>query len=239
MTKDQSFRFLVQRLPSRLAIGLVLICAAVASGVADEVPAFQGSKTAWHEGFARYDYVMDEATGAISPFTAPEGERFGVGDPQPGTRRCVVVAPKQAAPGNPWSWRGCYWNHEPQTEVELLKRGFHIAYISANATLRPGKEWDAWYAFLTEKHALSKKPGFIGMSRGGEYAYTWATSHPDKVSYIYADNPGGNREALMIGDLAANDVPLLHIMAASTLFSENLRMSLRVSINSGAAASPR
>ena len=33
------------------------------------------------------------------------------------------------------------------------------------------------------------------MSRGGEYAYTWATTHPDKVSCIYADNPGGNCES--------------------------------------------
>ena len=138
---------------------------------------------------------MDEQTLAITPFKAPEGEKFGVKDPAKGQRRCIVVVPKEAAPGNPWSWRGCYWDHQPQTEVELLKRGFHIAYISANATLRPGKEWDAWYAFLTEKHGLSKKPAFIGMSRGGEYAYTWATAHPDKVSCIYADNPGGNRDA--------------------------------------------
>ena len=99
------------------------------------------------------------------------------------------------APGNPWSWQGCYWDHEPQAEVELLRRGFHIAFISANATLKPGKQWDAWYAFLTEKHGLSKKPAFVGMSRGGEYAYTWATANPDKVSCIYADNPGVNRGA--------------------------------------------
>ncbi len=38
--------------------------------------------------------------------------------------------------------------------------------------------------------ALSRKPAFIGMSRGGEYSYTWATANPDKVSCIYADNPG-------------------------------------------------
>ena len=155
---------------------------------------------------------MDEETLAIAPFKAPEGEKFAVRDPAKGQRRCVVVAPNEAAAGNPWSWRGCYWDHEPQTEVELLKRGFHIAYISANATLKPGREWDAWYAFLTEKHALARKPAFIGMSRGGEYAYTWAAGHPDKVSCIYADNTGGNRELLMkIGGLAENNVPLLHV----------------------------
>jgi pimeloyl-ACP methyl ester carboxylesterase len=174
--------------------------------------AFEGERTVWHDGFARYDYVMDEQTLAITPFAAPEGEGFGVRDPAKGQRRCIVIAPQKAAAGNPWSWRGCYWDHQPQTEVELLRRGFHIAYISANATLRPGKEWDAWYAYLTDKHGLSRKPAFIGMSRGGEYAYTWATAHPDKVSCIYADNPGGNRDVLLrLGDLAANDVPLLHV----------------------------
>jgi hypothetical protein len=180
---------------------------------AAEAPtAFEGEKTAWHGGFARYDFVMDEQTLAVTPIKAPEGEKFGVGDPAKGQRRCLVIVPNKAAPGNPWSWRGCYWDHEPQTEIELLKRGFHIAYISANATLRPGKEWDAWYAFLTDKHGLSKKPAFIGMSRGGEYAYTWAAAHPDKVSCVYADNPGGNRELLLkIGGLASNDVPLLHV----------------------------
>ena len=155
---------------------------------------------------------MDSSDLSVRPFKRPAGENSGVGSPAKGERRCIVVAPQQAAPGKPWSWRGCYWDHQPQTEIELLRRGFHIAYISADATLKPGKEWVAWHAYLTEKHGLSKKPAFIGMSRGGEYAYTWATTNPDKVSCIYADNPGGNREILSkLGDLASNDVPLLHV----------------------------
>ncbi|HEV3416531.1 MAG TPA: hypothetical protein VG056_06955, partial [Pirellulales bacterium] len=183
-----------------------------AATAADAYTPFDGEKTGWHDGFDRYDFVMDEETLAITPFKAPAAEKFGVSDPAKGQRRCLVIVPKQSAPGNPWSWRGCYWDHQPQTEVELLKRGFHIAYISANATLKPGKEWDAWYAFLTEKHGLSKKPAFIGMSRGGEYAYTWATAHPETVSCIYADNPGCNGEVFMkLGELARYNVPLLHV----------------------------
>jgi hypothetical protein len=179
---------------------------------ADAYTPFDGEKTAWHDGFARYDFVLDEQTLAITPFKVSAGEGFGVSSPASGQRRCIVVVPKRAAPGNPWSWRGCYWDHQPQTEVELLRRGFHIAYISADTALKPGKKWDAWYAYLTEKHGLSKKPAFIGMSRGGEYAYTWATTHPDRVSCIYADNPGGNREVLSrLEELARNDVPLLHV----------------------------
>jgi len=171
---------------------------------------FDGGKTTWH-GFDRYDFIMDAEALAIAPFKSPDGEGNGVKDPPKGQRRCIVVVPKMSAPGNPWSWRGCYWDHQPQTEIELLKRGFHVAYISASQDLKPGKQWDAWYEFLT-KHRLSPKPAFIGMSRGGEFSYIWATTHPDKVSCIYADNPGGNW-GIMAGlpALATNDVPLLHV----------------------------
>ncbi len=194
-------------------LALFALCCGMSAGAmgAAEAPArdaaspatFEGEKTIWH-GYDRYDFLMDEDTLAIKAAEAK-------GDVQ-GQRRCIVVCPKAAAPGNPWSWRGCYWDHEPQAEIELLRRGFHIAYITANASLKPDKKWDAWYEFLTDKHGLSGKPAFIGMSRGGEYAYTWATAHPDRVSCIYADNPGGNREMLMrLADLARNDVPLLQV----------------------------
>ena len=111
-------------------------------------------------------------------------------------------------PGTPGRGRGCYWDHEPQAEVELLRRGFHIAFITPD----PGKQWDAWYTFLTEKHGLSKKPAFVGMSRGGVNEYDWATANPDKVSCIYADNPAIRPETFQkLGELARNDVPLLNV----------------------------
>src|ERR1700738_3888661 len=68
---------------------------------------FEGEKSTWHDGFERYDFVMDGDTMAITPFKRPENENFGIGGPPAGGRRCVVICPKQAAPGNPWSWRGC------------------------------------------------------------------------------------------------------------------------------------
>jgi|SRR5258706_5159820 len=91
---------------------------------------FEGEKTTWHDNLDRYDYLMDEASFAITPFKRPDSERFAVGNPPQGQRRCIVVVPKQPAPGHPWSWQACYWDHEPQTEVELLRRGFHIAFIT-------------------------------------------------------------------------------------------------------------
>jgi hypothetical protein len=106
---------------------------------ADAYVAFDGEKTTWHEGFDRYDFIMDDATGAITPMTAPASEvtSFGIDvSIKDGKRRCVVVVPRKAAPGNPWSWQGCYWNHQPQTEVELLRRGFHIAFVAPD----PGRQ---------------------------------------------------------------------------------------------------
>src|SRR5437868_3613929 len=120
---------------------------------AETSPTFTGEKTAWH-GFERYDFLMDQATLTIKPIKAASDEKNGIKKQVKGQWRCVVVAPRQVAPGKPWSWRGCYFDHEPQAEIELLKRGFHIGFIMSD----PGKSWDAWYTFLTEKHGLSRKP---------------------------------------------------------------------------------
>jgi pimeloyl-ACP methyl ester carboxylesterase len=174
---------------------------------------FMGEKTLWH-GFDRYDFLMDEETLVVKQIKAAEDEKCETNQqvntfhPVKGRRRCLVVVPKAAAPGNPWSWRGYYFGHETQTEVELLKHGFHICFIFSD----PDALWDAWYSLLTEHYGLSKKPAFIGMSRGGSNAYRWGTANPDKVSCIYADNPGIRRDSLLqLDGLIKNDVPLLNV----------------------------
>src|SRR5258708_37714937 len=68
---------------------------------------FDGGKSTWHEGFVRYDFVMDDETLAITPFTRPEKEGFAVGAPAKGQRRCIVVVRNTPARGNPrWSEGG-------------------------------------------------------------------------------------------------------------------------------------
>jgi pimeloyl-ACP methyl ester carboxylesterase len=196
----------INNLTTNLAAAILTACIGP-SFAATAQPGFGDEKSSWH-GFDRYDFLMDETNLTIEPNQPPTDERNSVRAQVKGHLRCVVVVPKTAAPGNPWSWRGYYFDHEPQAEIELLKRGFHIGYVQCDA----GKPWDAWYTFLTTQHGLSKKPAFIGMSRGGRNAYIWATANPDKVSCIYADNPAVSREAVaQLGALAKNDVPLLHI----------------------------
>jgi len=97
----------------------------------------------------------------IEPTKAALEEGNGFKHLEGNQRRCIIVVPKTAAVGNPWSWQGCYWDHQPQAEIELLKRGFCIGYVESSQNLKPDKSWDAWYAFLTEKHGLSSKPAFV------------------------------------------------------------------------------
>jgi pimeloyl-ACP methyl ester carboxylesterase len=203
-----------------LETGAVFSATAIAWTTSDATAAdgyvpFEGEKTTWHQGFDRYDFIMDDATGAITPMTAPASEvtSFGIDvSVKDGKHRCVVVVPAKAAPGNPWSWQACYWNHQPQTEVELLRRGFHIAFVAPDPG-RQGKAWDLWYTFLTENHGLAKKAAFIGMSKGGLNEFNWGAVNPDKVACIYADNPAlFDEDFAKIPELAKHDIPLLHVV---------------------------
>ena len=63
-------------------------------GHAEEFP---GKKSAWN-GYDRSDFTVD-------------------------TRPVIVVAPKQAAPGKPWLWRGEFFGAFPNADIALLGHG--------------------------------------------------------------------------------------------------------------------
>ena len=104
---------------------------------------------------------------------------------------CKIVKPKKVATGNPWVIRARFWGHEPQTDIALLERGFHIAYCDvANlfGSLEGVKRWNDFYGLMTTT-GFSKKVALEGMSRGGLIIYNWAVENPEKVACIYADAP--------------------------------------------------
>jgi lysophospholipase L1-like esterase/pimeloyl-ACP methyl ester carboxylesterase len=106
-------------------------------------------------------------------------------------RSCKVVAPKKAAKDHPWIWRARFWGHEPQTDIGLLERGYHVVYSDV-AELLGNKEaislWDKFYN-LMQRSGLAKKAALEGMSRGAVYAFNWAAVNADKVTAVYVDNP--------------------------------------------------
>ncbi len=131
-------------------------------------PVFPGPRSDYH-GFDRYDLDVD------------------------GTR-AIVVTPKVIDPkgSRPWIWRAEFFDHRPELDLVLLRRGFCLAYVEVGNTFgAPSamKHWDAFYHLLTESYGLSKKPTLEGLSRGGLYVYNWAARHPKCISVIYGDNP--------------------------------------------------
>lgn len=102
-----------------------------------------------------------------------------------------IVKPHQVAAGNPWIWRARFWGHEPQTDISLLEKGFHLTYCDVSDLYGSDtavKRWDSFYQLATEA-GLNKKAVLEGMSRGGLIIYNWAAKNPEKVACIYADAP--------------------------------------------------
>lgn len=104
-----------------------------------------------------------------------------------------VVEPNQALPGKPWSW--CMEFPDAFTDrcaaPALLAKGFHHVHIVVGNTFgcpAAMKHFNAFYDAL-RRRGLAEKAVLIGLSRGGLYAYRWASESPDKVAVIYGDAP--------------------------------------------------
>lgn len=128
--------------------------------------AFLGTRSSFH-GYEQYDFEL-------------------------AGRGCSVVVPEQVADGKPWIWRAQFWGHEPQVDIALLERGYHVVYADVGNTFgSPAAmaHWDALYEYLRFEHLFADRAVLEGMSRGGLLSFRWATANPDKVSCMYIDNP--------------------------------------------------
>jgi len=106
--------------------------------------------------------------------------------------RNKVVLPRKVADDKPWVWRARFWGHEPQFDLSMLEKGYHVVYCDVGGLLgnpTAVKRWNTYYKWLTEEHGFAKKAVLEGMSRGGMIIYNWAIANPDKVIAIYGDAP--------------------------------------------------
>src|SRR5262245_49382590 len=44
----------------------------------------------------------------------------------------LLVKPKTPADGKPWIWRTEFFGHEPQGDIALLGKGWHVAYFKVS-----------------------------------------------------------------------------------------------------------
>ena len=103
-----------------------------------------------------------------------------------------IVFPKKENKNKDWIWRARFWGHEPQTDLALLDKGFHLAYIDVSGFFgneQAIKIWDNFYDYITSNYNLNSKVVLEGMSRGGLIVFNWGNRNAEKVACIYADAP--------------------------------------------------
>eukprot|EP01035_Chromulina_nebulosa_P037210 gene37210-50207_t len=157
----------------RVAVaGLVFaVWGGVAGGAAEkvsavEMPAATTKRAEWN-GYVRLDFTV-------------EG------------RPALVVVPKEPAPGRPWIWRTEFFGHEPQADLALLERGWHVAYLDVKNMYGAPKAiafMEAFHAHVRKEFGLAERVVLEGFSRGGLYAFNYAAAHPRQVAALYLDAP--------------------------------------------------
>ncbi len=102
-----------------------------------------------------------------------------------------VIKPN-CKPNGKWALKTEYVDAFPNTEIELLNRGWHIAYNKNDNRwaenpdlLRKGN----FIKFVSKQFNLDEKCTMIGMSCGGLYAVKTTALFPELVSMLYLDAP--------------------------------------------------
>jgi pimeloyl-ACP methyl ester carboxylesterase len=105
---------------------------------------------------------------------------------------CKIIVPRQPKPGLPWVWRTEFFDAFPNADEALVRAGYHLVYLDVQNQFGGPKAvalGNALYNLVTKNFGLHRKVSFIGLSRGGLWAYNWSAANPDKVAALYADNP--------------------------------------------------
>ena len=107
-------------------------------------------------------------------------------------REYIVVFPKLGTENGRWAIKTEYFGAFPETEIELLRRGYHLCSIKTKTRWCLDEDTEAQAAlarYMHEKFGLSEKGVPVGMSCGGMQAIYLAAKHPELVSCMYMDAP--------------------------------------------------
>lgn len=123
-------------------------------------------------------------------------------------RSAVLVEPKKREEQNRWLLKTEYFGAFPRFEVEMLERGWSLAYISNITRWHKPEDDDAkaeLCEFLHREWGLSRRCVPVGMSCGGMHAVYFAAKYPEYVSALYLDAPVMNLLSCPCGVGTAGD----------------------------------
>ena len=107
-------------------------------------------------------------------------------------REAILVLPNEPNESKSWLLKTEYFTAFQSFELEMVKRGWHLAFIK-NVTrwcLDEDLDLKARFAeYLSQNYGLKNKCLPVGMSCGGLIAVKLAARHPECVSALYLDAP--------------------------------------------------
>ena len=104
----------------------------------------------------------------------------------------ILVLPHQANKNKNWLLKTEYFGAFPEFEIEMLNRGWHLAYLQNVTRWCLDEDLDRKNRFadyLTKQYGLYEKCVPVGMSCGGLIATKFAARYPQRVSALYLDAP--------------------------------------------------
>ncbi len=107
-------------------------------------------------------------------------------------KACEVVVPEKPAEGRPWVWRGEFFEAFNQADLELLRRGWHLAYTALcdrYGCPSAVEDMKRFHDRVVSEFALAPRAALFGFSRGGLYCVNYALAYPEDAACLYLDAP--------------------------------------------------
>ena len=107
-------------------------------------------------------------------------------------REAVLVFPKEPNQNKNWLFKTEYFGAFPNFEIEMLNRGWHLAFIKNKTRWCLDEDLDLKKRFadyLIKEYGLNKKFLPVGMSCGGLIASKFAAKYPEATT----ENPANTK----------------------------------------------
>ena len=107
-------------------------------------------------------------------------------------KNAKIVYPNEGTANGKWVLKTEYFDAFPDTEIKLLEKGYHVAFIATKTRWYVKEDNNAKKMladYMHETLGLSKKCVIVGMSCGGMQGIYFGAEYPECVSCMYLDAP--------------------------------------------------
>lgn len=107
-------------------------------------------------------------------------------------KESIIVFPAEGTVNGSWAIKTEYWDAFPDVEVQLLSKGYHVAYIKNISRFATREDCDIKARFvkhIAKTYGLKEKCIPVGMSCGGAHAVQFAGYYPKLIECMFIDAP--------------------------------------------------